>query len=73
MQRFTDADGGEWEVTVGRASWGAFLALFVPLGGGEAREASLAALSADAAGRELLEAGEDELASLFRNSGPRTP
>ncbi len=73
MRRFTDADGGEWEVTVGRASWGTFLALFIPMGGGEAREAPLAAPSADAAGRELLEAGEDEVASLFRRSGPRTP
>ncbi|MFW6201354.1 MAG: hypothetical protein ACOC8B_02145, partial [Gemmatimonadota bacterium] len=32
MRRFTDADGREWDVVLGRESWGVHYALFVPRG-----------------------------------------
>lgn len=31
MWRFEDDEGRAWEVAVGRESWGAFFAIFVPL------------------------------------------
>lgn len=58
---------------VGRASWGTFQALFVPVGGGTARQADLAAVSQGEAERELASRSADELARLLENSRPRDP
>lgn len=73
MRRITDADLREWEVTVGRGSWGAYTALFVPRKGGEVREALLSAASVEAASRCVMEGPIEELLTLLEKSGPRTP
>jgi len=33
MRRFRDGSGRDWEAVVGRESWGAFFAIFVPAAG----------------------------------------
>jgi hypothetical protein len=55
MKRFTDRDDRLWDVVVGRASWGASYALFVPAGGSSAdvRQAALGASSHEQAMNEL--------------------
>jgi hypothetical protein len=66
MRRFEDADGRRWDVVLGRESWGALYALFVPAGhDSPIRQAMLDAAGYDAGQRELEELGADELASLF--------
>jgi hypothetical protein len=72
MRRFTDNGEQEWEIAVGRASWGVFLALFVPRDGGAVREVPLPYGSAEDANRGILEASRVELQSLLDRSGPRT-
>lgn len=75
MRRFRDPDGREWDVVVGRESWGAFYALFVPRAPTDApvRQARLDAEATDAAGLELERLDERALAALFDRSTPRTP
>ena len=70
VHRFEDGTGGRWDVVLGRASWGAFHALFVPRGKGEARQALLAAESAEEAARTLNDADPETLMELFRRSEP---
>lgn len=71
MRRFRDSNGADWDVIVGRASWGAFQALFVPVDGGTVRQAPLGAVSQIAAEGELAAFSTDELARLFDASRPR--
>jgi hypothetical protein len=73
MQRITDADGRDWDVTVGRGSWGSFMALFIPREDGEVREAPLPAGGAAEASESLLRMSPEELLALLAKSGPRTP
>jgi hypothetical protein len=72
LRAFTDPEGGEWEVTLGRESWGAFFALFVPRGRVDGiRQTLLEADSADGASRDLAGMNEVELRRLFERSEPR--
>jgi hypothetical protein len=73
MKRFQDSQGSEWDVVVGRASWGVFLFLFVPVGGGEARQVTLSATSADEAEAALARTDASELRRLLGDSKPRVP
>ena len=68
MRRFRDADGRDWDVVLGRESWGGLLALFVPLGGGTAMQAPLRSEGYDAAQQELDTMGEDALRELLRGA-----
>ena len=72
MRRIADADAREWEVTIGRGSWGAYTAIFVPLKGGEVRETPLPAAGVEEASRSVMEAPIEELLTLLGKSGPRT-
>jgi hypothetical protein len=60
MRRFRDRQGGEWDVVLGRESWGLHCALFVPVGPSErpVRQAPLAA-EASTAGMQELDAFDD--------------
>ena len=74
MRRFVDGDGQAWDVVLGRESWGALYALFVPAGPGHdrpVRQAPLRAAGYDAAHGELMNADEARIAELFRNAVPR--
>ncbi len=74
MRKFIDASGKEWDVVVGRESWGALYALFVPAGPGRSepiRQTMLRASGYDAAQFELEEMDDAALAALFEKSTPK--
>ncbi|HET6228901.1 MAG TPA: hypothetical protein VFE05_02415 [Longimicrobiaceae bacterium] len=56
MRSFLDGDGREWDVMVGRESWGNLVLLFSPRHAGENRVAPVAV--------ETRRQAEDELAAL---------
>jgi hypothetical protein len=64
MRRFLDGSGLAWDAVVGRESWGAFFAIFVPVVGDGLRQTQLDAGSwadAERAIDALDEAGLREL------------
>jgi hypothetical protein len=68
MRRFRDRHGVDWDVVLGRESWGALLALFVPAGEGRVRQTVLAASSYDGALQELNELDDAALQQLLERS-----
>lgn len=68
MKRYVDEQGREWDVVLGRESWGTLLALFVPRGGGTARQATLRASDYNAAQQELDALDTPALADMLHNS-----
>jgi hypothetical protein len=69
MRRFLAADGSDWEVVVGRESWGTVVAIFVPCRGGDPpRQVLLRSTSTEEAHRELQSATEEELRALLKRS-----
>lgn len=73
MRRLQDAQGRDWTLTLGRASWGVFRILFVPDGGGGTRQVDLDAASAPEAERRLTRLSDEELHELLEDSRPRDP
>lgn len=74
MRGFVDRNGGRWDVVLGRESFGALLALFVPAGPADARavrQAPLRAVGYDEAERELASLDDAGLQSLFDGSKPK--
>jgi hypothetical protein len=72
MRRFEDSDGLAWDVVIGRASWGALLALFVPVDHDDpVRQAPLLASSMEAAADELDRMDSAALAALLVRSTPK--
>lgn len=72
MRSFEDQRGREWDVVVGRESWGAFFAIFVPAGhGAEVRQTMLEGESAGGAAREVDAMDREELLELFDRSKPK--
>jgi len=66
---FQDPTGREWEVVVGRESWGTVVAIFFPRKGSEApRQSLLETSSADEGNRILLRMTLEELQALFVGS-----
>ena len=66
MRRFQDRDGNTWDVVLGRESWGALLALFVPAHSSHpVRQAPLRASAYDAAAHELEELDNAALQALL--------
>lgn len=63
-----DRNGVEWDVVLGRESWGAHVALFVPRGDGIVRQAMLHSSDYNAAQQELEQLDEEAIASLLRGS-----
>jgi hypothetical protein len=70
MRRLTDASGAEWDVTIGRESWGTLVLLFVPRAGGGARQAVMKAETQLAAERRLQEMSEEELQERLATATP---
>lgn len=68
MRRYVDDQGRAWDVVLGRESWGTMLALFVPRGGGGARQATLHSSDYNLAQQELDALADRELADLLRDS-----
>lgn len=75
MRRIVDESGGTWDVVVGRESWGAFFAIFVPRedddGERRIREAVLDASDGAEAGRILDGLDDDRLRELLSESEPK--
>lgn len=72
MRRFRSPAGEEWDVVLGRASWGAFYALFVPADSrATIRQAPFTPASSAAAEAELDELDNAALNALFERSTPR--
>ena len=70
MRRFRDRYGGEWDVVLGRESWGLHCALFVPVGTTEqpVRQTPLTSSAFDVAMRELDGLDDAGLHALFDRS-----
>jgi hypothetical protein len=68
MRRFTDRTGAEWDVVLGRESWGLLLALFVPRASGDVRQTPLSSTAFDAATQELDTLDDDALQALLDRS-----
>ena len=68
MRRFRDPSGRPWEAVVGRESWGAFFAIFVPTAGDAIRQTQLDAGSWSDAERELDELDEPGLHEMLARS-----
>jgi hypothetical protein len=68
MRRFRDRDGRVWDVVVGRESWGALLALFVPVDGDGVRQTMLNAAGYNEAHQELDALEPDAVQALLDRS-----
>jgi hypothetical protein len=70
MRRFTDSAGNQWDVVLGRESWGTSLALFVPRGTADqpVRQAPLRQAGYDAATQELNALDDAALQALLDGS-----
>jgi hypothetical protein len=73
VRRFTDPRGRSWDVVVGRESFGALYALFVPAGEtrAETRQTLLQAESQAGAQKSVEEMTAEELTALFERSEPK--
>lgn len=73
MRRFTDRRNRAWDVVVGRESFGALYALFVPAGKtrAETRQTLLDADSQAAAQESVAAMSDDDLNALFERSEPK--
>ena len=67
MLRFSDRTGLEWDVVLGRESWGAIVVLFVPRTADDVpvRQVALTAASYDVAVQELNALDTDALQALL--------
>lgn len=73
MRRFKDESGGVWDAVVGRESWGAVVALFVPRSGdGPARQASIPADGFEEATSWMESCSDDELRARLAESTEKT-
>lgn len=73
MRRYTDSRGRAWDVVVGRESFGALYALFVPAGEtrAETRQTLLQADSQAKAWETLEAMSDDEMDELYERSEPK--
>ena len=70
MRRFVGEDGQEWEVMVGKESWGTLVLLFSPPSGGNVRKAVIAAETARAAHAELDAMSDETLRAHLASASP---
>lgn len=73
MRRFRDREGMEWEVWVGRESWGVMVALLVPSAGGTPRRAHLPASGPEEAERQLEALDPEGFLELLAESRDASP
>lgn len=72
MRGFTDDAGRQWQVMLGKESWGTLVLLFSPDDGGETRTSILDAETPFAANAELDALSDDDLRARLRDSRPWT-
>jgi len=73
VRRFRDQDGMEWEVWVGRESWGVMVALLVPSQGGAPLRAHLPASGPEEAERHLESLDDRGFLNLLEESRRASP
>ena len=73
MRRYTDSRGRDWDVVVGRESFGALYALFVPAGEtrAETRQTLLQQDSKAKAQAAIEAMSDDEMNELYERSEPK--
>ncbi len=73
MRRYTDSRGRDWDVVVGRESFGALYALFVPAGEtrAETRQTLLQQDSKAGAQAAIEAMSDDEMKDLYERSEPK--
>lgn len=72
MRRFVDRSGREWDVVLGRGSWGVHVALFAPVGHAAAvRQAELGVAALEEAMDRIDVADEADLQTLLDQSKDR--
>lgn len=73
MRRYTDPRGRDWDVVVGRESFGALYALFVPAGEtrAETRQTLLQQESRPRAQAAIEAMSDDEMNDLYERSEPK--
>lgn len=73
VRTFSDSEGMEWEVVVGRESWGTVVAIFVRKGSPDPpRETLLEVSSWDEGNQQLLEMPVERLRALLDASTPKS-
>jgi hypothetical protein len=70
MRGITDDAGRQWDVVIGKESWGTLVLLFTPREGGGTRTTTLAAETPFAAHLELDNLSDDDLRDRLRGSRP---
>ena len=70
MRTFSDDAGHQWQVVLGKASWGTLVLLFSPTAGSDTRTSVLTAETTFAASAELDALTDDELRGRLRDSRP---
>jgi len=70
MRTFADGSGAQWQVTVGKESWGTLVLLFTPVGPGDARTTILQAETMFQANIELDALTDDDLRARLNDSRP---
>jgi hypothetical protein len=69
VRRIEDSEGAAWDVVIGRESWGAVVALFVPSGHeAPVRQTMLAASTPEQAATDLDALTTTELGALLKRS-----
>ncbi len=72
MRVFQSPDGVEWQVMIGRESWGGFVTILSPTrGNDEPRQAPLTVGSMEEAQKWLSSMNEEDLAELLEASEPK--
>ena len=71
MRRFKDEAGAEWELVVGRETWGGLYAIFIPVIEGEMRQAPVQATGYEDATAQLESLTESELRGMLVLSLPK--
>ena len=71
MRRFRDTSGRQWDVLLGRESWGANVALFVPVDDSAVRQTVLTAVAVEDAQQELDALDEAGLQALLDRSAEK--
>jgi hypothetical protein len=70
VRTFADDAGSDWQVTLGKESWGTLVLLFTPVAGGDARTSVLTAETMFDASVEFDALSDDALRARLRESRP---
>jgi hypothetical protein len=72
VRAFISRDGTDWDVVVGRESWGTLVVMFIPRSGdARPRQTVLESGSAEEALSELRAMTDSELQDLLDKAGPK--